>query len=62
MTEAPTGVCDVCFLLDGDDSWKPVKYCSLCDSFLCDDCRGRYDLRAIAAVKRVGRKALEMVR
>ena len=46
-------VCDVCRLARGDDTPKEgVAYCGRCGAFLCPDCRGRYDLRAIAALKR----------
>ena len=46
-------VCDVCRLARGDDTLKEkVTYCGRCGAFLCPDCRGRYDLRAIAALKR----------
>lgn len=46
-------VCDVCALALGDHSPKrDVAYCGMCDAWLCPDCRQRYDLRAIAALKR----------
>lgn len=53
--------CDVCVIVGGDHTVKDTKYCSLCDSWLCDDCRGRYDLRMIAALKKVGAAALEAI-
>lgn len=31
--------CDVCFLLDNDIQPKEVRYCSLCDKFMCEPCR-----------------------
>jgi hypothetical protein len=46
-------VCDVCRLARGDDTLKEgVSYCGRCGAWICPDCRGRYDLRAIAALKR----------
>jgi hypothetical protein len=45
-------VCDVCRLARGDDTLKEqVSYCARCGAWLCPDCRRRYDLRAIAALK-----------
>jgi hypothetical protein len=45
--------CDVCRLAQGDTTPKEgVTYCGRCDAFLCPACRRRYDLRAIAALKR----------
>lgn len=49
-------VCEVCVLARGDDAPKEgVAYCSRCGAWICPDCRGRYDLRAIAALKRHAR-------
>jgi hypothetical protein len=46
-------VCDVCRLARGDATPKEgVTYCGRCGAHLCPDCRQRYDLRAIAALKR----------
>jgi hypothetical protein len=46
-------VCDVCRLARGDDTLKErVSYCARCGAWLCPECRRRYDLRAIAALKR----------
>jgi hypothetical protein len=45
--------CDVCRLARGDETPKErVTYCGRCGAWICPDCRGRYDLRAIAALKR----------
>lgn len=45
--------CDVCVLAMGDRSEKPrVTFCPRCDAWVCESCRERYDLRAIAALKR----------
>ena len=45
--------CDVCRLARGDDTLKEgVTYCGRCGAWICPDCRARYDLRAIAALKR----------
>lgn len=46
-------VCDVCLLARGDDTTKEgVSYCARCGAWICRECRTRYDLRAIAALKR----------
>jgi hypothetical protein len=45
--------CDVCRLARGDETPKEgVAYCGRCGAWICLDCRQRYDLRAIAALKR----------
>jgi len=47
-----TRPCDVCILVRGDHGPRPgVAYCARCDAWLCPDCRGRFDLRAIAALR-----------
>lgn len=46
-------VCDVCRLAQGDSTPREgVIYCGRCGAWLCPACRRRYDLRAIAALKR----------
>jgi hypothetical protein len=46
-------VCEVCLLARGDDTTKEgVRYCARCGAWICPECRNRYDLRAIAALKR----------
>jgi hypothetical protein len=46
-------VCDVCRLACGDSAPRGgVVYCGRCGAWICPDCRRRYDLRAIAALKR----------
>ena len=46
-------VCDVCRLARGDATPKEgVTYCGHCGAHICPDCRQRYDLRAIAALRR----------
>jgi hypothetical protein len=46
-------VCDVCRLARGDSAPKDgVTYCGRCGAWICPECRRRYDLRAIAALKR----------
>lgn len=34
------GVCDVCSLVDGDQSEKPVICCGMCSAHLCGKCAG----------------------
>jgi len=46
-------VCEVCLWARGDDTPKEgVVYCGRCGAWICPECRGRYDLRAIAALRR----------
>ncbi|HXK12867.1 MAG TPA: hypothetical protein VMT70_24750 [Vicinamibacteria bacterium] len=46
-------VCEVCRWARGDATPKEgVVYCARCGAWICPDCRGRYDLRAIAALRR----------
>lgn len=44
--------CDVCNLVFGDGTAKLVKYCGLCDAWMCDRCRGDWMARTMAATKR----------
>jgi hypothetical protein len=47
-----TRPCDVCVLVHDDHRPRPgVSYCARCGAWLCPDCRRRYDLRAIAALR-----------
>jgi hypothetical protein len=46
-------VCEVCWWARGDDTPKEgVFHCGRCGAWICPECRGRYDLRAIAALRR----------
>lgn len=47
-----TGTCDVCSLVDGDESPKDVGYCGMCKAWLCEHCRTSLGRRAIAALKK----------
>jgi len=49
---AVLGTCDVCQLLDGDASRKPVHYCSMCDAWLCVPCTHNWARRVQAFLKR----------
>jgi hypothetical protein len=54
IAQQATGIldrCDVCRLIHHDDSLKAVRYCQACGAWLCDACRTRYDMRALAALK-----------
>jgi len=54
-------VCDVCLLAMGDDTPKEgVMYCGRCGAWICPTCRRRYDLRAIAALKRARAQGAEV--
>jgi hypothetical protein len=48
----PPRECDVCVLARGDHALREgVSYCARCGAWICPDCRMRYDLRAIAALR-----------
>ena len=42
------GCCGCCVILDRDMSVKPVKWCQMCQAWLCDGCRGNWWRRAQA--------------
>lgn len=44
--------CDVCVLVNHDDRPKRTQYCNLCNAHICDECRKRWDWRAVAAMKK----------
>jgi hypothetical protein len=51
-----SGVCEVHDLLDGDRRPRLVLFCSMCQAWICDECRGNWGRRARAALmKRIGR-------
>lgn len=52
------GVCDVCAIVRHDSTPKEVQHCNLCDADLCDFCRSRLTIRAVAAIKRGVQRAL----
>lgn len=52
------GVCDVCRLVDRDETPKDVGYCPLCGAWMCESCRVSPARRARAA----GLRALEKFR
>ncbi len=43
------GVCDVCALVKGDQSLKPVHFCHVCKAWICDMCETDWVARAKAA-------------
>jgi hypothetical protein len=57
---ARTRSCDVCVLVRGDSRpRRDVAYCARCHAWLCPDCRRRYDLRAIAALRAAAGRELD---
>lgn len=49
----PTGVCDVCLLVDGDRrADKPISWCERCQAWICDACRRDWIRRGEAWIKR----------
>lgn len=50
------GACEVCRLVDGDDSPKVVRWCDFCRAWICDGCWGDWKRRTRAAIRRrIGR-------
>lgn len=49
---AQTGACTACILLDNDASSKLVRWCGLCQAWLCDRCRLNPLRRAQAMLRR----------
>ena len=47
-----TRACDVHRLAKGDDTPREVRYCPLCESWICDECRPLWTIRGIAALKK----------
>lgn len=58
MCDVLVGMCDVCFLLDGDSRLRPVFWCNSCDAWLCDTCVGDPWRRARAGWKRAVRRLI----
>lgn len=50
--KASIGSCEVCGLLFGDWSHKPVEYCSMCDAWICDRHLNDWPARMQAAAKK----------
>lgn len=44
--------CDVCKLVFDDDSPKDVRWCPICQAYLCEECRTNWLARAQAALVR----------
>lgn len=51
--EVDNNACAVCVYVDGDATIKPVKWCSICGVWICDECRPDLAKRAEALVKRL---------
>ncbi|GIW67748.1 MAG: hypothetical protein KatS3mg096_616 [Candidatus Parcubacteria bacterium] len=46
------GVCHVCYIVDGIKEKKHLRYCPVCDAYICVECFGNLPKRALAAVKK----------
>ncbi len=46
------GQCDCCKLVDGDEKFKVVKYCEICDAYICEKCEKNWIKRSIAYLKK----------
>jgi len=51
------GQCDACKLVDGDERFKPVFFCTVCNAYLCADCLDNYGKRTGAAIIRLAERA-----
>ena len=52
MSEPTIAMCDVCFLVDGDQRQKVSYYCPKCDAWICENCIPRKVRRAYAMFRR----------
>lgn len=52
-TAKTVGTCAVCAGIDNDASKKDVFYCSLCQEWICDDCKNRLIGRGWLALKKL---------
>lgn len=57
--EYRVGRCDVCVRVRNDLTAKPVRYCSVCKAWLCEDCERDWWARARAAVLKLLGKHME---
>ena len=48
-------ICEVCYLLDGDNSTKPCYYCSDCQAWICQSDLSNWTRRARAMFERMRR-------
>ena len=48
--ETIQGICDVHRLVDKDTTLRPVKYCPMCEAYICAECENNWIKRGIAAV------------
>jgi len=46
-------VCEVCQILDEDESLKPCTYCHFCKAYVCDKDLRNWTRRSEAAVKKM---------
>ena len=42
------GVCDCCKLVDGNETFKPVMHCNICNANICSDCERNWPKRSVA--------------
>ena len=49
-SELQSRECDVHRIVYGDRRPKQVGYCDFCKAWICEDCRGRWTLRTLAAL------------
>lgn len=45
--------CDVCVAVDSDTRPKETRFCKACGANICIPHQGRYDLRLLAAMKKI---------
>lgn len=54
----PLGVCEVCLWVDDDRTVKPVRWCGMCQAWLCEPCSQQLARRAVAMMRRAKAGAL----
>lgn len=52
------GQCDVCLLVDGDESFKLIVWCEDCGAYICKACEEKRMKRAMAATIDLANKIL----
>ena len=62
MPGTQIGVCEVCMLLDGNDSAKAVTFCGFCQAWICEWCSRNPARRARAAMTKKFQQAQELAR
>ena len=52
MSQPEQRMCDVCLILDRDQSTKLCTFCGLCNAWICEGCKSNPVRRSLAMLKR----------